>query len=142
ASMSFEHNRRFAIEGVELINPLDDARWSNFVDLHPKASIFHSRAWLAALKKTYGYRPFVIAVTSESREIAAAIPVCAVESWLTGRRFVSVPFADHCEPLVTTSADMAALLEKLEVISRASKYKYTELRPLKYSFDDSERDLR
>ena len=24
---------------------------------------------------------------------------CRVESWLTGRRLVSLPFSDHCEPL-------------------------------------------
>jgi len=25
--------------------------------------------------------------------------VCSVESYITGRRFVSLPFSDHCEPL-------------------------------------------
>ena len=140
--MSFEHNGCFLREGIELINPLEDSRWSKFVNVHPGASVFHSREWLAALKKTYGYLPSAVAVTSKSGEIGAAIPVCAVESWLTGRRFVSVPFADHCEPLVSSSTEMLDLVEALEAISLARRYKYIELRPLRYSFRDSERDLR
>ncbi len=140
--MTFERNCVFGVKGVELINPLEDGRWSKFVALHPKATIFHSKEWLAALRKTYGYTPFSVAITSDSGEIAAAIPVCAVESWLTGKRFVSVPFADHCEPLITTSVEMQALIETLKIISRASRYKYFEVRPLSRSFADAERELR
>ena len=121
-------------EDIEVINPVTDPRWSKFVDLHPRASIFHTREWLVSLAKTYGYSAFAIALISERGEIEAAIPVCAVESWLTGKRLISLPFADHCEPLVSSSSQMLNLLEALEVVSREGKYKYTELRPLNPSF--------
>ena len=122
------------MKDIEVITPLDDPRWSGFVDLHPKASIFHTREWMAALTKTYGYSPFAIARISQGGEIGAAIPVCAVESWLTGKRLISLPFADHCEPLVGSSSEMLNLVAALEVINREGKYNYVELRPLSDSF--------
>lgn len=131
-AMSVE--RKAVPETVEVIKPLEDLRWSRFVDLHPKASIFHSGEWLAALTRTYGYSSFAITSISDNGDIRAAIPVCAVESWLTGKRLISLPFADHCEPLVDSSSEMLNLLDALEVISREGKYNYIELRPLDYSF--------
>ena len=121
-------------EDIEVINPVEDPRWSEFVDVHPQASIFHTREWLVSLAKTYGYVAFAIATISQRGDIEAAIPVCAVESWLTGKRLISIPFADHCEPLVSSSSEMLKLLEALEVVSRKGKYNYTELRPLNPSF--------
>ena len=122
------------MKDIEVISPLEDPRWSGFVNLHPKASIFHTREWLAALKNTYGYLPFAIAEISQGGKIRAAIPVCAVESWLTGKRLISLPFADHCEPLVGSSSEMLNLMAALEVISGEGKYSYLELRPLSDSF--------
>jgi CelD/BcsL family acetyltransferase involved in cellulose biosynthesis len=132
---------KIGMKDIEFITPLEDPRWSRFVDLHPKASIFHTREWMAALKKTYGYSPFVIAMISQSGEIGAAIPVCAVESWLTGKRLISLPFADHCEPLVHSSSEMLDLMAALEVISREGKYNYVELRPLSNSFGEENSGL-
>jgi len=39
---------KIGMKDIEVITPLDDPRWSGFVDLHPKASIFHTREWMAA----------------------------------------------------------------------------------------------
>src|SRR5690242_6438169 len=132
---------KIGMKDIEVISPLDDPRWSGFVDLHPKASIFHTREWMAALTKTYGYSSFAIARISQGREIGAAIPVCAVESWLTGKRLISLPFADHCEPLVGSSSEMLSLISALEVIGREGKYNYVELRPLSDSFGAGNRSL-
>lgn len=57
------------------------------------------------------------------------ILVCRVNSWLTGRRLVSVPFADHCEPLFDTLEERRELLEALELAATAAKWRYVELRP-------------
>ena len=40
--------------GVSVIDPLADARWDELVERHPRASVFHTRGWLEALKRTYG----------------------------------------------------------------------------------------
>ncbi len=38
---------------------------------------------------------------------------CQINSWLTGRRLVSLPFSDHCELLVDTQEDLDAVLSHL-----------------------------
>jgi hypothetical protein len=86
------------------IRPLSDGRWDSFVNKHPRSSVFHTTAWLDALQRTYGYQPLVYTDAPPGCELGAGFPVCEVNSWLTGRRLVSVPFADHCDPLVNTSS--------------------------------------
>lgn len=51
------------------------------------------------MAECYGYRPFVIAICNEKGEIKAGLPLMEVNSLLTGRRWVSLPFTDHCNPL-------------------------------------------
>jgi hypothetical protein len=40
-----------------------------------------------------------------------ALLCCRVNSWMTGRRIVSLPFSDHCDPLVQDSEALSTLLE-------------------------------
>lgn len=56
---------------------------------------------------------------------------CRVESWLTGRRLISLPFADHCEPLVDSACDADALAKALECEVRDDGWDYMEIRPLR-----------
>src|ERR1035438_9024202 len=87
------------------IQPLLDTRWDRFVKKHADSSVFHTTAWLDALYRTYGYRPVVYTDAPPGCELASGVPFCHVDSWLTGRRLVSVPFSDHCDPLVSGTAD-------------------------------------
>jgi len=91
------------------IDPLEDRRWDEFVQRHPRASLFHSRAWLEALSRTYRYKPIAFTTSPAGQRLENGILFCQVESWLTGRRLVSLPFSDHCEPLVDTEEDLDAI---------------------------------
>ena len=53
-----------------------------------------------------------------------------VQSWLTGRRMVSLPFSDHCDPLVNDEIDLDQLLLALTRKMDGGRWKYFELRPL------------
>lgn len=114
---------------VYQINPLQDPRWRSFLQRHPRASLFHSEVWLEALRRTYGYQPVVFTTSAPEEELQNGLLFCQVNSWLTGKRLVSVPFSDHCEPLVRGPGDLDSLLRRLdaEVISR--KIRYAEIRP-------------
>ena len=79
-------------------DPIGDPRWSELLDRHPAASVFHSPGWLNALRQTYGYEPFVV-TTSTGPTLENGLVVCRVKGW-TSRRLVSLPFSDHCDPLV------------------------------------------
>lgn len=58
--------------------------------------------------------------------MGAAIPFCLLESPFTGPRLISLPFADHCQPL---GLDISAATA-LEPIARDPRWKQIELRPL------------
>lgn len=85
---------------VHTLDPLADGRWKTFVEQHRDASIFYTPGWLQALRKTYGYEAVVYTTSAPDEPLTNGIPFCMVDSWLTGRRLVSLPFSDHCEPLV------------------------------------------
>jgi CelD/BcsL family acetyltransferase involved in cellulose biosynthesis len=113
---------------IQRLNPLTDPRWSEFLARHPQASIFHTTGWLQALRLTYGYEPAVF-TTSNSEKLSNGIVFCEVKSWLTGRRLISVPFADHCQPLASGD-DCRTILESLDPSRGKERWKYIELRPV------------
>ena len=85
---------------VHQIDPLQDPRWAELLQAHPQASIFHTPGWLESLQRTYGYEPLVLTTSPPGSALTNGVVFCRVKSWLTGERLVSVPFADHCQPLV------------------------------------------
>ncbi|HZZ41092.1 MAG TPA: GNAT family N-acetyltransferase [Acidobacteriaceae bacterium] len=111
------------------LDPLSDARWPALVDTHPQASVFHTRAWLRALQATYGYRPLVLTTCSPGAPLTDALVFCEVNSWLTGRRLVSLPFSDHCEPLLNDAAALETLLLHARGAVEQQHYKRLEIRP-------------
>jgi CelD/BcsL family acetyltransferase involved in cellulose biosynthesis len=112
------------------IDPLQDARWSRFVEKHPRSSVFHTVGWQQALRETYGYQPIAATTTPPGSELQDGIALCRVNSWLTGNRLVSLPFSDHCEPLVDDSSHLSAMLDAMKPALRRDRAQYLELRPL------------
>jgi CelD/BcsL family acetyltransferase involved in cellulose biosynthesis len=123
-----------AVPSVRRFDPLSEPGWDEFVERSSSASLFHTRAWLEALHKTYGYKPVVFTTSPEGGRIDNGIVFCRVESWLTGRRLVSLPFSDFCQPLVDNHRDQDALFEALDLERRKGGWRYVELRP----FDEIE----
>ena len=126
-SVPKEHSRALA---VHQINPLADSRWAAFLERHPRSSVFHSSAWLEALRQTYGYEPVAYTTSPLGAALRNAIVFCRVNSWLTGLRLVSLPFSDHCEPLFDDEANLDRLLVTIERQLLTKKYRYVELRPI------------
>jgi CelD/BcsL family acetyltransferase involved in cellulose biosynthesis len=114
--------------GVYSIDPLHDARWPEFVCRHPNASVFHTRGWLCALQTTYGYEPVVFTTSAPDEGLHNALLFCDVRSWLTGSRLVSLPFSDHCEPLVEDADQFRALFSFVESLRQKEGWKYVEIR--------------
>jgi CelD/BcsL family acetyltransferase involved in cellulose biosynthesis len=108
-------------------DPVGDPRWSALVERHPAASVFHSPGWLLALRQTYDYEPFVV-TTSSGQTLENGLVVCAVNGWRS-RRLVSLPFSDHCDPLVDAPGDVADMLAFLGRGTRENGSSSLELRP-------------
>jgi CelD/BcsL family acetyltransferase involved in cellulose biosynthesis len=115
---------------VNKLDPLQDPRWREFLGWHPQASVFHTPEWLEALRRTYGYEPFVVTTAAAGRELRNGLVFCHVRSWLTGHRIVSLPFADHCQPLAESPESLEALVDTVRKEQLRAKWKYIELRPL------------
>jgi len=113
------------------VDPLKDSRWDELVKRHPRASLFHSSAWLRALSRTYGYTPAAYTTSAPDEVMENGMVFCRVESWLTGRRLVSLPFSDHCDPLIDAPADLDTITAALEKEIFRDEWRYMEMRPLR-----------
>jgi hypothetical protein len=115
---------------IQAIDPIRDPRWPELVLGHPRATVFHTPQWLDALRRTYGYQPVAYVTDGSGSELSGGIPFCEVDSWLTGRRLVSLPFSDHCQPLVESGGELDAVLGTLQRLSLERRWRYVQLRPL------------
>jgi hypothetical protein len=98
---------------------------------HPSASVFHTRGWLKSLQSTYGYEPVAYTTSgSDAPELSNAIVFCEIKSLLTGRRLVSLPFSDHCAPLVSSETEFQELLQCVVAERAKTGQKNIEVRPL------------
>ncbi|HXX44144.1 MAG TPA: GNAT family N-acetyltransferase [Candidatus Acidoferrales bacterium] len=115
---------------IQIINPLVDDRWHDLAARHPRASVFHEKGWLEALSRTYGYKPYVLTSARDGEPLNNGIVFCRISSWITGTRLVSLPFADHWEPLVDNACEFNELMAFLRSARDQQACRYVEIRPL------------
>lgn len=114
---------------VYVVDALNDDRWKRLLESHPRASVFHLPAWVGALKETYGYKPVALTTSPPGEPLANGLVFCDIKSWITGRRLVSLPFSDHCDPLIDSTEDAGKIL-KLFGDHIGPNLRYAEIRPL------------
>lgn len=119
---------------VYQFDPTKDARWADFVERHPRASVFHTIGWLKALQRTHGYEPVAFTTSSPAGDLKNGLVFCLINSWFTGRRLVSLPFTDHCEPLCNSAEDENFLIRYLQTALEHQEWKYLEVRPISGKF--------
>lgn len=125
----------------KLLTVPSDERWVAFVDSIPSANLFHHPAWTNLFAECYGYRPFVVAICDDKGTIKAGIPLMEIKSRLTGYRWVSLPFTDHCSPLYNGGMPAEELFEYLSELQVEHGVPRVEIRnPIPYNghvFQDS-----
>ena len=107
---------------------LEDARWRQLVATHPRAGPFHHPAWARTIADVYRFRPFVAAVEDAKGTLAAGIPVIEVPAFPRGRRWVSLPFTDHCAPLASSPAALSELVGSVGSVPPADGLRRVEIR--------------
>lgn len=112
------------------INPVTDARWRDFVEWHPCASVFHTPEWLEALARTYAYEPLAYTTSATGKEIKGGQVFCGIDSWVTGKRLVSVPFSDHCALLWEGRNEFQEMANLIQEKVDRRQYNYVEIRPV------------
>jgi len=113
---------------IQIINPIEYPGWDDLIYQHEgDGSIFHTSAWAKILCESYNYRPLYFTVF-ENKRISALVPVMEVDSPITGKRGVSLPFTDYCEPIITGGSYFPVLLDHIINHGKIKGWKYLELR--------------
>lgn len=110
------------------LDPTKDERWDPFLQSHAEASVFHTRAWLKALQQTYNYQPVVFTTAPPGHLLTNGVLFCRISNWLHRQRMVSLPFSDHCVPLVQDHDQLTLLLAALKDKFDCEKWSSIEVR--------------
>ncbi len=90
-------------------------------------SFFHSKEWAEVLYESYGYKPVYFSIFHNNK-ICSLVPAMQISSFITGRRLVSLPFSDFCDPLFNTLEDVILLQNELIAYAKKNKLNYIEFR--------------
>lgn len=115
------------LNDFEIVNPISEKNWNETVLESVGATVFHSREWAQVLSQTYGYEPLYVCRREQGR-FRLLIPVMEVASRLTGRRGVSLPFTDFCDPLFEDLGELRAAVEEVLRLGRGRGWRRVELR--------------
>lgn len=112
---------------IRISNPIAFSDWDEQIRSFPACSFFHRTAWARVLQQSYGYEPCCFSAWDGSA-LTAAIPLMEVSSFLTGKRGVSLPFTDYCEPLVPHVETSKVLFDEIRREGIKRGWKYIEMR--------------
>jgi hypothetical protein len=115
------------IADLEIINPLHYPGWDDLVLSSGKGSFFHSAHWAKVLHESYGYKP-VFFILVKDKFLKALVPVMEINSPFTGKRGVSLPFTDYCEPIIPDGSDLRDIMDNLIQFGKKSGWKYIDMR--------------
>ena len=111
----------------KILNPLVDGDLDLTLKKYPGYSFFHTAAWAKVLQKTYGYNPKYFTVI-DGNDIISIIPVMEINSFITGKRGVSLPFSDYSPPLTIENNTIGDLLNYIIDFGRSNGWRSLELR--------------
>ena len=112
---------------LEIVNPLDYPGWDALVLSAKNHSFFHSSNWARVLHESYGYRPLYFSQI-ENGKLNILVPFMEVKSIFTGKRGVSLPFSDYCEPILNKANIFQEVLDYVIQYGKKTGWKSLEIR--------------
>ncbi len=95
---------------IQIINPIKHPDWDALLATNPGATFFHTSGWCRVLAESYGYKPLYF-TQIDNGKLTGLLAVMEVNSLLTGKRGVSLPFTDHCPVIAKDRQAFDALFE-------------------------------
>lgn len=126
-SLSSNCRLREGTSTVEVMDPCGVAGWDAAVSSFEASTVFHTAGWASVLSETHNYEPAYF-VERDSSTIGAILPILSVNSALTGRRGVSLPFSDSCPFLSRDSLLRERLFHTAIEYGRKRHWRYLECR--------------
>ena len=112
---------------LQIVNPLEYPDWDRLVLAAENASFFHSSAWARVLVESYGYKPLYF-TSLENGSLSSLVPFMEINSWLTGKRGVSLPFTDECPQIAPDSGMSQEMVKHIIDYGEKAGWKYIEWR--------------
>jgi hypothetical protein len=121
----------------EAVDPSGRKDWDEVLCRTPGSSFFHTSAWAEVLREAYRYEPLYFTIRKQEA-LEALLPVMEVDSPLTGKRGVSLPFTDYCEPIASDAPQFRELFAAAVALGKKRRWRYLELRGGEAFFDRTE----
>ncbi len=112
---------------IEIINPIIFQDWNKLLQTAEKPSFFHTSNWARVLSESYNYEPLYFTAI-EKGKLTALLPVMGINSILTGKRGVSLPFTDECPPISRDTEQFHEIFKKVIQYGKQEGWKSIELR--------------
>ena len=109
------------------VDPRFEPEWDSIVERHAESSVFHSSNWAHVLCRSYGHQARYLKI-ERGGQLAALVPLMEVNSPLTGRRGVGLPFTDFCRPLLYQDMNFNDVRDAIFTEGVNRGWKHVELR--------------
>ncbi len=110
-----------------ITDPTSFPAWNDLLAGCRQHSFFHTSEWARVLCRAYGYRARYL-VSLGGGSLRTLVPLMEVNSFLTGKRAVSLPFTDESPLVFQDRFDFAAHLKALRDRGRRRGLRYIEWR--------------
>lgn len=110
------------------VSPIVDPDWDSRIFNYPDYSIFHSGAWARVLFESYGFPTVYFMRDKKGSSGSVVLPMAVVKGFNGGKRGVSLPFSDYCDPLLEDGVDVKSVLECVIEYGSREGWKQIEIR--------------
>ena len=63
-------------------------------------SVYHHPAWIKAIARTFNHNAYYLFLENTDGSLKGLFPFITIDSFITGKRIVSLPFSTYCDPLL------------------------------------------
>jgi CelD/BcsL family acetyltransferase involved in cellulose biosynthesis len=107
---------------------ITDLDLKDFIAEHASNILYFEPGWLDLITSLYGYKLIPLTTTNSKGRITGFLPLSFIQSTVTGKRLVSLPFADYCPLLAEDETSANDLVNKAIEIAKRERVDYLELR--------------
>ncbi len=109
-------------------------QWDDFVEAHPRGTVYHSRAWLTAVRESLGCATYFVERRADDGQLLGVLPLVRQRSLVFGDRLTSVAFGSYGGPLSVGEGVTASLMEEAPTLAAelgSSRIEVRDSEPLK-----------
>ena len=112
---------------LEIIDPTEYPGWDDLLLPIPEATIFHTSSWARVLKNSYRYHPVYFTKIADVG-LSVLLPIMEINSLITGKRGVALPFTDYCGMIFPGKENLRDLFGSCTAYGKGAKWNFLEIR--------------